>query len=440
VRLATCVATAVVAIALVLASPVRAISGDTVPGRIGAVLVRCGGGFDLRRIGWMDAERRPYWAAQTADGAWVSVYGPTPALAGAVMLLDLHDGDALADDVLRVRERCAAALCLGVAVGLLALAARARRSAGASAAIGLVAAGSFAGAATLGQGLWQQTIVLPFVVGAIATLAWRGRALVATPALLALALVIRSAIAPLAVAGAVAWWPLAAGRRPLAIALAALAIGPLVAWNLAHLGSPISLAQWQANARYGTHVLGLAPGRVGYALGGLLIGPARGLSWFAPIAILGVVAGLARGDRTQRVLAVGAVAQLAAVACFHMWWGGICFGPRFLAEAVWLGIWLAFAVEHPWRRLVRVAVAITLAVGLLGLFRWRAEQWETRRNPDIDQNALWDFMDSPIVALFGTVDDQPLALDAPDEPPRMRCVEHRVLRDSPGAAAPGLQR
>ena len=77
--------------------------------------------------------------------------------------------------------------------------------------------------------------------------------------------------------------------------------------------------------------------------------------WFAPIAIVGVVMGLR--DRTWRWVAGGVVLQVFAMALFFKWHGGQAFGPRLLAEATWIAIFLvatAVAAWIPARRASRV--------------------------------------------------------------------------------------
>jgi hypothetical protein len=444
-----------VTIVATLASPLRQISGDTVPGRLGAAVLRCGGGFDLAAVDWIAraaaAGRLPYWA-QRVGGRVISVFGPGPAVAGALAMPALATGDVVEDHALRRRERIAAAVLVGLAAALLALATAARRGLAASAGAGLVGAASFAGAATLGQGLWQQTVALPFLVGALAAIAWRQRAprtAVVAPALLVAAVLLRPTMVPLAVGLGVAWclercslrqWAAAAG-------LAVLAAAPLIAWNAVELGSVLPLGQIEANRRVTEHVFVLTRGQLGYGLGGLLLSPGRGWLWFAPIAVVGAVLAARRGSRVVRAVAAGVGAQVLVVAMFHMWWGGICFGPRFLAEATWVAIWLALGSaggasresaqrsrpSRGTRALLVAATAVTALVGQLGLWGWRAEQWETRRNPDIDQNALWDVVDSPVVAIVASdIAEQPLALDAPDEPTRLACHDGR-LRAAVGA-------
>jgi hypothetical protein len=436
-----------VVVALVtLCAPLRYISGDTVPGRLGAAVLRCGGGFDLGTVDWIAARatsgRLPYWARRTEDKV-ISVYGPGPAIAGALALPAMANGDVMEDAMLRRRERLAAALLLGLAAALLVLATAARRGLAVSAGVGLVASASFAGAATLGQGLWQQTVVLPFVVGALATLAWRHRAsrcAMLTPALLVIAVLLRPTIAPLA-AGLGLAWCVDRGtprRAAAAIGLAALVTVPLIVWNLVELDTILPIGQLEANARVSNQVFVLTRAQLGYGLGGLLISPGRGWVWFAPIALLGAILAASTGAWTARLIALGIVAQLGTIAMFHMWWGGICFGPRFLAEATWVGTWLALGGGGSGTgsgRLTRVlsglAILITIGVGQLGLWGWHAEQWESRRNPDLDQNALWDFVDSPVVAILtADVADELVAVDALEEGPRMVCQDG-TLRQLP---------
>ncbi|MDQ3298603.1 MAG: hypothetical protein M3619_18615, partial [Myxococcota bacterium] len=118
-----CVSTAIFALALALAAPARQITGDAVPNRYGAALVRCGGGFDLSRVDWIAAQHEvPYWAHRNRAGATVSVFGPAPAMIGAIALADFGDGDTIDDATLRARERLAAAVLVAIAAGLVVLA------------------------------------------------------------------------------------------------------------------------------------------------------------------------------------------------------------------------------------------------------------------------------------------------------------------------------
>jgi len=442
-RLALTVAvTAIVSIVCCVLAPLRELSGDTVPGRVGAAVLRCGGDFDLSRVDWIrketDRNRMFYYMQPDEADEYSSIFGPVPAVVGAIALLDFGSGDTIDDATLRKRERYAAALLVGLAVVLLTLAAAARCGLARSALVGGVAAASFAGAATLGQGLWQATTALPFLVGAVTTLAWRPRfprlALV-TPALLLLAVMMRPTIAPIALGIGLAWTVGIRSWRAwaAAAAIALVAAAPLVAWNLVHLWSPFPVGQWHGNTRVNETVFSIK--HVGVAVGGLLVSPGRGLLWFAPIVVVGVVRAVRSKQRALRWIAGGVVLQLLAMSAFFKWHGGLAFGPRLLAEASWIGIWLALGTGLEFRgRVSRVvtgaAVAVTIVVGQLGLWRFETEQWETRRRPEAHQEAFWDFVDSPIGATLTSSDGQPRAHDSPPVA-SLTCDDRGRLRSAP---------
>ena len=421
-------ATAVVAIALCVLAPLRPTSGDTVAARLGGAELRCGGSFDLYRLDWIkqarDSKHTPYYVWGDDLGEITSIFGPAPAVVASIALLDFGDSDSISDRTLRQRERDAAAVLLALGVALLVLAAAARSTWRRAVLTGAVAMLSFAGAATLGQGLWQATVALPPLVGALATLAWRERiprVALATPALLVLAVMLRPTIAPLGLGMGIAWAVQARGWRIWLVAagLALVVAAPLVAWNIVHLWSPFPVAQFEANARFThDHAWQLSPLRIAAGIGGLVVSPGRGLVWFAPIALVG--AWVARRS-PHRIIALAVVGQIAAMALFYKWHGGFAYGPRLVAEAVWVAIWLALGagLELP-RRTGQLAIAITLVVGQLGLWRFRDEQWEARRLPDDHEVALWDFVDSPIAATL-TSPDTPPRLDSPIVG-RLHCV------------------
>src|SRR5688572_30809787 len=151
---------AVVAFALCVLAPLRQLSGDTVPGRIGGAVLRCAGDFDLAHVDWVKSEtvhdRVYYYMLRDEIGEHPSVFGPAPAVLVAVALLDFGEGDAITDDALRRRERGAAALLLAIAVALIVIAS-ARIDVRRAGLAGITCALSFAGAASLGQGMWQAT-------------------------------------------------------------------------------------------------------------------------------------------------------------------------------------------------------------------------------------------------------------------------------------------
>jgi hypothetical protein len=118
-------------------------------------------------------------------------------------------------------------------------------------------------------------------------------------------------------------------------------------------------------------------GRIQEGLPGLLLSPGRGLIFYAPVMLLLIPAApvLWRLRRAEAAfILVLAAWQTLLYARWHVWFGGWCWGPRFLEPlmpflALALGPWL----EAAWRRGrgVRLAViglaAVSALVQLLGL-------------------------------------------------------------------------
>jgi hypothetical protein len=376
------------------------------------------------------------------DGALVSMYGPAPALLGAPFLESLEPGAMLSDRDLAARSRLGAALSVGVAITLLACALCARIAAGPATLLALTVGASFAGAGTLGQAPWQQTALLVPLAAAIATIAWArwrdGLLLVATPALLAVAFFVRPAASLLLLALGATWlleWR--AQRRGLVSLAAAAALAivlalPEAAWALVHWGHVLPTGQLTSTAASMSdgRVFEARPGAVAVALAGLLVSPARGVLLFAPLLLVALYAAIRSSDRAARLLAAGVVAHLVLIAVWRDGWGGLAFGPRLLAEAVWVAPWM---IASAWpiasrgaRAVLAASAAVTAAVGLLGAFRYDAA-WDIRRDPDHHHDALWDLRDSPLAAVVRG--ESANAIDAPSGP-YAYCVDRALARPS----------
>jgi len=412
-QVAACLAAASLAFCACILAPLRPQGTDTVPGRVGAVALSCSGSFDLRSIDWLadlTAKRQvPYYALAADDDRLVSTFGRAPAVLGAASMAFLQPGQRVTDRLLQRQARYAAALALALAAGLLCLGLLAVAAPLPAFLVSATVALSCAGAATLGQALWQQTPALPVLAAALACLAWGKKQpwlLLPVPALLAVLVLLRPPALLLAAGMGAAWLvalqPIAErGRIALwSVALAALAAMPLIFANLADYGSPLPLGQSVMNAALAPdgRALSLDPKRFVPGLGGLLLSPGRGLLLYAPLAVLGLLLACKRRDAFLRALAVGAVLHLLLISTFFRWTGGVTFGPRLLAELIWLAAFLALAAGA-WqgKRLLVAALLWTAAVGLLGLLRFDPRLWELRH---LEQPAaLWQVLDSPLVAL-----------------------------------------
>jgi hypothetical protein len=443
VALAACLSVGVASVTLSLAVPLRAMGGDTVPGRLGAAVFACKASFDLREVDWLaaavDMGRRPYFVLPARSGEVVSMYGPAPAVLGAPFLEGLEPGSIVTDRDLARAARVGAAMAVGVAAMLLAAALCARTTTLRAALLALAVVGSVAGAGALGEALSQQTaLVVPLTV-ALATLAWsewrRGALLLATPAALVVAFFVRPAssfvLLALGAAWCLAWREHGRGRGWLAAALAlAIVVAlPQAAWCLSAWGHVLPTGQITSTAAATSDgvVFVLRPGAVAGALAGLVASPARGLLWFAPLLLVALVMAARRGDGGARLIALGCVGQMLLIASWRMWWGGWTYGPRLLDEAIWMAPWLV--VSSPGTRDLssRVALAasgaVTVVVGLLGAARYDGA-WDLRRDPDRHAEALWDVRDAPIAALARG--ESITATDAPPGP-YAYCVDRALV-------------
>lgn len=166
-------------------------------------------------------------------------------------------------------------------------------------------------------------------------------------------------------------------------------------WNWARYGNVFESGYLDQESFSGDWLFGIF---------GLLVGPARGLIWYSPILLLGVI-GAVWFWRHQRTLLVWMIALVAiyvlTYAKWFMWHGGFSWGPRFLVPtvpflALMIGPVIAWLVEpreqdSVWRRTF-VVLAGLLAIWSIGV------QWLGMLAPfGLVQNWLADAV-SPLFA------------------------------------------
>ena len=214
-----------------------------------------------------------------------------------------------------------------------------------------------------------------------------------------------------------------AGRKNLLLFLAPLAaIGSLVfAYNLYFFGRPLGgYPSLSLAGETGGHFPILTRFVVG--LFGSFVSPSRGLFVYTPWTVFAIW-GAARlwkenSPSWVRPLIVAMAATLVTQVGGGDWWGGWCFGPRYLADRLPFLTWflvpvLTSILARRRLRLVFVAtVAIALWVQVVGAFYYPAGNWDGRPvNVSFEPKRCWDWSDTQLLRSWRAGPAPPLLLD-----------------------------
>lgn len=298
------------------------------------------------------------------------------------------------------------ALLTAATVGLVALLAL---DLGASLEAALVAALAYAFgtiAATYARTFFAEPLLACLVAAAL-HLGFRGsgRAVAAAAVLCGLAVLAKPTGAVLVLVLAGYLWSRRAGAAAVAAPLAGAAAGATVyaLYNVVRFGTPFSTGfvhLGQAGGLAG--VTGFALPGSPLRLFGLLASPGRGLLWYAPVAVLGLVplAAPRRAPKKREAWALGAffLAFLLVHALWRYWDGGWSWGPRFLLPAMPGLLALAALAQRRW--LVGLA-ALGLAVNaptLVAFYERTFAEAAVARVPEADQ--VWMPGDAPVVNMW----------------------------------------
>ncbi|MEW6368374.1 MAG: glycosyltransferase family 39 protein [Acidobacteriota bacterium] len=182
---------------------------------------------------------------------------------------------------------------------------------------------------------------------------------------------------------------------------------PFVAWCL----PPVLFQLWYnytyfhypLRTQYSGSSVDLWSGEIIPALAGLLLSPGRGLLVYSPIFILSLCGTVAAARRPPdfMVLALGSGALLviALHSAWKVWWGGLCYGPRLLADITPILAFCMYPVGAVLER--RTKVLLPIVVSLLawsvcahsiGAF-WDDGRWTGYSIP----GGLWSWSDNPLV-------------------------------------------
>ncbi|MGI9088410.1 MAG: hypothetical protein ACR2HH_11820 [Chthoniobacterales bacterium] len=156
-----------------------------------------------------------------------------------------------------------------------------------------------------------------------------------------------------------------------------------------------------------------APGSAASAFLGTLVSPNRGLFVYCPVLLFATVGGVSAWRRGGPLIfrMAGAVVVLEWIVASHnrLWWGGHCYGPRLLCEAVPFGVLLLIPAWETIERLRYRRAFLILGmiasgwgffVQLQALRSPEVYQWNARPNVDLHPERLWDWSDWQILAAY----------------------------------------
>lgn len=400
-------------------------SGDTLPARFLPFSLVCD--HTLYLDDWV----RPYLRGAYEDGGhfltaarghWMSSYPIiTPVLVSPLYIAPawwLRSQPAAAREeaarlIARTMEKLSASLLAALSAGVLYLALLRITTSGAALLVTLVYALAANTWSTSSQALWLHALTqlsFAFLIWALLRCSASGRRDAGgTSAFCAgLALAVAAANKPtnlLVALFVIAYVLQRHGNRLAAFFVPLLTVGALVlAYNLYFFGG--ILGAWSA-AKLASGAWGGFGNPSPLALPGLLISPNRGLLAYSPwtvFAIWGAVR-LWRENRWDwvRYLIPGVAALVLLPACYDRWWGGYCFGPRYLADvlpfcALFLaGLWPHIRRSRGALGFFIATVVFSLWVQCVGAFCY-TWQWDNRpASVDAHPERLWDWRDSQVL-------------------------------------------
>jgi hypothetical protein len=174
----------------------------------------------------------------------------------------------------------------------------------------------------------------------------------------------------------------------------------------------------QAFKTAGIQTYSFAPTQLFQGFAGLLFSPSRGLLVFSPILLYAIysIKPLWRkrhspDEQLLITLTIAALLLFLNYCAYFMWWGGFCYGPRFLSDILPIFVYLISyglaTLPKPSRSLMPwllfgLTLLYSIGVQAIGAFSYNGYYWDTVpamvspfKHPQ--QPRLWDGQDSRIV-------------------------------------------
>jgi hypothetical protein len=152
-------------------------------------------------------------------------------------------------------------------------------------------------------------------------------------------------------------------------------------------------------------------------MSGLLFSPSRGLLIYSPILLLSLLGYMRIRDIDARSLRLffyvagfSILLELIVYSSFREWWGGSCYGPRFLVCLLpflvtyiglylngWLHLGCIKGKDILYLCLIAVILIWSIFVQVVGVFFYPNGNWDgSPQAVDLSPNRLWDWNDNPI--------------------------------------------
>ncbi len=380
---------------------------DSVPARLLPFSILRQGNLDLDEFAWLRRlNPSPYFLRQTPNGHWMSRYPigvpvvVTPMYIPVTWWLQHAQVD---DDDVRFRlasaamERIAAASIAATSVFFVFLAATtmaSRRTAMFTALAYGLASSTWT---VSSQALWQHGLAELGLAGLTFCLMAPDdrRHALGAGAFAALAVLARPTMGIFALVGLVFMWRERRSRLFSFLALPAVGAGLLLAYNVRLL-----------NIATGGYQRGVFTAPRIWRFLGLLLSPNRGLFIYTPAALLALPTMVRpqRGlPRWLRYAPFGLAGYLLLYSAWIGWWGGHCYGPRFLTDALPVITLCAIPVaRHLWESRSGRALVLTLVlwgagVQAVGVY-YDDNAWNAMpASVDTQPLRVWDWSDLQIV-------------------------------------------
>lgn len=207
-----------------------------------------------------------------------------------------------------------------------------------------------------------------------------------------------------ALTGLIYVWQRRRSAVPVYMGFPAIAAALIVAYNVYSFGNvtgyygKVGSFDVFRDLFLNTNVAGLA---------GLLLSPSRGWLIYSPFAVFSIIGALLlwRSENIPilKYMTIPFAGHIAFYSSFKMWWGGHCYGPRYLTDvAPFLCLFLVPILPLLKRKGIReifaIAALFSVFVQVVGAFYYPAGLWDALpTNVDKHPERVWDWRDTQIL-------------------------------------------